>query len=100
LWTAGGGVVCVWKYRGVLRAGVASAETVGCVASAHKKEADTMKKRVETSFHTRRLRRDLLAKLHILKAQRNAERVKGQKAWRLDQILNEVLERGLAHTLF
>lgn len=56
--------------------------------------------RAETSFQTRRLRRDLLAKLHILKAQRNAERVKGQRAWRLDQVLNEVLERGLAHTLF
>lgn len=63
-----------------------------------------MKKRLTTSyavtsFQTRRLRRDLLARLHIIKAKRNAERVDPAcKAWRLDEVLNEVLERGLRHT--
>lgn len=49
----------------------------------------------ELVFQTRHLRRDLHAKLHIVKAARNAKRPKTSPPVTIDQVLNEALERGL-----
>lgn len=50
----------------------------------------------ELVFQTRHLRRDLHAKLHIVKAARNAKRLKTAPPVTIDQVLNEALDKGLA----
>lgn len=47
----------------------------------------------EVFFSTRRLKRSLHSRLHILKAARNAH---GKLHWTLDMVLNDALAAGLA----
>lgn len=49
----------------------------------------------ELVFQTRHLDRRLHAKLHIVKAARNAKRAKTSPPITIDQVLNEALARGL-----
>ena len=50
----------------------------------------------EVVFQTRRLKRALHARLHVLKAIRNGQRTPKQKPVHLDEVLNEALAVGLA----
>lgn len=49
----------------------------------------------ETWFQTRHLKRELLSRMHMLKAARNRTREGDAPLCTVDQILNEALERGL-----
>lgn len=49
----------------------------------------------ETWFQTRHLKRELLSRMHMLKAARNRTREEDAPLCTVDQILNEALARGL-----
>jgi hypothetical protein len=52
----------------------------------------------ELIFQTRRLRRDLHTRLHVLKAHLNGQLREGEPQITLDEVLNHVLEAGLNQT--